>query len=143
MVEELEHRAKQLLSSPTPWNELYFRLSASDLKDDRWNSRNFGKQRVSDVQAALKFLEKHDATKYNVQSIATGKLGTMVAGMMAGKQSRAKPSDFLPFDTSKIQKDDGLTESSMIVLNRLLKTKRIHGRLLGMLAEEIKRASSR
>lgn len=139
----MEDRAKKFLSSLTPWNDLYFRLSSSDLKDDRWSAKNFGKQRLSDVQAALKFLEKHDATKYNVQSVATGKLGAMVAAMMAGKQSRTKPSDFLPFDTSKIQKDDGLTEASMIVLNRLLKTKRIDGRLLGMLAEEIKRASSR
>jgi len=113
------------------------------LKDDRWSAKNFGKQRLSDVQAALKFLEKHDAAKYNVQSVATGKLGAMVAGMMAGKQSRTKPSDFLPFDLSTVQKDDGLTEASMIVLNRLLKTRRINGRLLGMLAEEIKRASSR
>lgn len=117
-------------------------MSASDFRDDRWSAKNFGKQPVRDVQAALKFLEKHDAIKYNIQSVAIGKLGATVVGMMAGKQAKAKPSDFFPFDTNKLQKDDGLTNASMIVLNRLLKTRRINGRLLGMLAEEIKRASS-
>lgn len=81
--------------------------------------------------------------KHNVQSVAIAKLGAMVAGMMAGKKSRVKPEDFLPFDTSRIAKEDGISQASMIVLLRLLKTKRLDGRVLSMLVDEIKQASFR
>lgn len=139
----MEDSARKFLASLTPWNDIYFRLSASDFKDERWQAKQFAKQRVSDVQAALKYLEKHDATKYNAQSIATAKLATVVVGALAGKKARAKPSDFLPFDTSQIDRSAGPTEASLIVLRRLLKTRKLDGRLVGMLAEEIKQASSR
>jgi hypothetical protein len=139
----MEDSARRFLASLTPWNDIYFRLSASGFKDERWQAKQFAKQRVSDVQAALKYLEKHDATKYNAQSITTAKLATVVVGALAGKKARAKPSDFLPFDTSQIDRNAGPTEASLIVLRRLLKTRKLDGRLVGMLAEEIKQASSR
>lgn len=139
----MEDSAKKFLASLTPWNDIYFRLSSSDFKDERWHARHFAKQRVSDLQAALKYLEKHDANKYNAQSIATAKLATIVVGAVAGKKAKAKPADFLPFDTSQVDKGAGPTEASLIVLRRLLKTRRLDGRLVGSLAEEIKQASLR
>jgi hypothetical protein len=42
-----------------------------------------------------------------------------------------------------MQKDTGVTEESLRILRQLLKTRRMDGRLIGMLAEEIKTASSR
>ena len=98
---------------------------------------------MQDVKAALKYLEKHDVSKYNIQSIAIAKLGTMAAGMMGGKKSSIKPNDFLPFDTTKIKKEDGVTDRSLIVLQRLMKTRRMDGRVIALLAEEIKAFSSR
>ena len=98
---------------------------------------------MADVKAALKYLEKHDIAKHNVSSIAIAKLGTMVAGMMAGKKSQVKPADFLPFDTKLIEKEQGITAQSLSVLHRLLKTTRMDGRVIGMLADEIKTASMR
>ena len=132
-----------MLRNLTPWNELYFRLSSSDYKDDRWTAKNFGRQKISDVKAALKYLDKHDVTKYNIKSIAIAKLGTMVAGMMAGKKSRIKPDDFLPFDTKSIKKDSGVTDASLTVLQRLMKTRIMDGRVIALLADELKSFAGR
>jgi len=95
------------------------------------------------VVKALKWLEKHDVNKYNIQSISTAKLCTVVVGALARKKARTNAEDFLPFDTRKIKKDNGITDASLGVLKRLLKTTKLDGRVIGMLADEIKNASQR
>lgn len=127
----------------TKWDEIYFRLNASDLKDRRWDGSNFGKQRVKDVITALKWLEKHDITKYNIHSISTAKLGTVVVGALGGKKARVSVDDFLPFDTKKIKKENGLSDESLAVLQRLMRSRKMDGRVIGLLADELKSASSR
>ena len=127
----------------TKWDEIYFRLNASDLKDRRWDGSSFGKQRVKDVIAALKWLEKHDITKYNIHSISTAKLGTVVVGALGGKKARVSVDDFLPFDTKKIKKENGLSDESLAVLQRLMRTRRLDGRVISLLADELKTASTR
>jgi hypothetical protein len=117
-------------------NEIYFRLSASDLRDRRWEADQFGKQKIADMQAALKYLEKHDIGKHNIGSVAIAKFATMVAGMMAGKKSNVKPNDFLPFDTSAIKKEEGVTDESLLVLQQLMKTRSMNGRVIALLADE-------
>jgi hypothetical protein len=91
----------------------------------------------------LKYLEKHDISKYNIESIATAKFATMVAGMMAGKKSNVKPDNFLPFDTKAIKKEDGITEESLFVLQRLMKTRKMNGRVIALLADEMKSFAGR
>lgn len=91
----------------------------------------------------MKYLDRHDIAKYNVSSVAVAKLGTMAAGMLAGKKSKVKPDDFLPFDTKKLKKDDGVTDESLIVLQRLMKTKRMDGRVIALLADELKNFAGR
>ena len=98
---------------------------------------------MSDVKAALKFLEKHDITKYNIQSVAVAKLGAMAAGMMGGKKVSVKPENFLPFDAGKVKKDHGVTDESLMVLQRLMKERVMNGRVIALLAEEIKAFSGR
>ena len=98
---------------------------------------------MKDVAAALKWLERHDTNKYNIQSISTAKLGTVVVGALAGKKAKAVPDDFLPFDTRKLRKESGLTDESMAVLQRLMKTRRMNGRVIALLADELKAASLR
>lgn len=122
---------------------MYLRLSASDLKDERWSANNFGMQRVKDVSAALDWLEKYDSFKYNVTSIATAKLGTVVVGALGGKKAKATPDDFLPFDTRKIKKETGVTDESIATLQKLMRTVRMDGRVVAMLADELKNASAR
>jgi len=127
----------------TKWDEIYFRLNASDLKDERWHSRNFGKQRIKDLTAALKWLEKHDITNYNINSLSTAKLGMVVVGALAGKKAKASVDDFLPFDTKKIKKENGLSDESLVVLQKLMRTTRMDGRVIALLADELKTASLR
>jgi hypothetical protein len=91
----------------------------------------------------LKYLDKHDIAKYNVQSIAIAKFGTMTAGMIGGKKSKVKPEDFLPFDTKALKKDSGLTDESMIVFQRLMKTRKMDGRVIALLADELKAFAGR
>ena len=98
---------------------------------------------MSDVKRALKYLDRHDIAKYNVSSVAVAKLGTMAAGMMAGKKSKVKPEDFLPFDTKQIKKEDGVTDASLVVLQRLMKTRRMDGRVIALLADELKAFAGR
>jgi hypothetical protein len=95
------------------------------------------------VVKAVQWIERQDINKYNIESISTAKLGAVVVGALGGKKARTSPEDFLPFDTRRLKKENGPTDESLSVLKRLLKTTRIDGRLLGMLAEEIKNASSR
>jgi hypothetical protein len=122
---------------------LYFRLSASDYKDERWTAENFGRQRVQDVTAALRWIEKHDIAKYNFLSVSTAKLSTVVLGALGGKKAKAAVEDFLPFDTRKLKKENGLTDESLIVLRRLMATRRMDGRVIALLADELKAAASR
>lgn len=82
-------------------------------------------------------------SKYNVQSVAVAKLGAMAAGMLGGKKSKVKPNDFLPFDSNQMKKEDGVTDASLVVLQRLMKTRRMDGRVIGLLADELKSFSGR
>jgi hypothetical protein len=91
----------------------------------------------------LKYLDKHDVAKYNVQSVAIAKLGTMAAGMMGGKKSKVKPEDFLPFDTKSIKREGGVSDASLIVLQRLMKTRKMDGRVIALLADDLKAFSGR
>lgn len=100
-------------------------------------------QSVNDVMAALKFLDKHDITRYNIASISTAKLGTVVVGALGGKKTSVSAEDFLPFDTRKIKDDSAVSEESLQVLKKLMKSKSLDPRLIGTLVSEIKMASSR
>ena len=125
------------------WDDIHFRLNSCSYNDERWSAKNFGSQRVSDVNAALSWIEKHDVAKYNLESISIAKLGSFVAGSLGGKKTRISPQDFLPFDTRKIRTEHGITDKSMDVLRQLMKTQAMDGRVIGLLAEELKSASSR
>ena len=113
------------------------------MKDERWTAERFSKQRVRDVLAALRFLEKHDSTQFNLQSVSTAKMGAMVACALGGKKVSLTADDFLPFDTRKLKKESGVTEESLMVLKRLMKTRKMDARVVSILAEELKGASIR
>ena len=98
---------------------------------------------MKDVVAALKWLEKYDVTKYNINSIATAKLGTVVVGALGGKKAKVSVDDFLPFDTKRIKKESGISDETIGVLQKLLRTRKMDGRVVALLAEELKTASVR
>ena len=98
---------------------------------------------MKDITAALKWVEKSDISRYNIESISTAKLATVVVGALAGKKSKVTPEDFLPFDTRKLKRKNGVTDESIRVLQGMMRSRRLDGRLLGLLADEIKTASVR
>ena len=98
---------------------------------------------MKDVIKALKWLEQHDITQYNINSISTAKLGTVVVGALGGKKARVSADDFLPFDTRRLKKQNGMTDESLGVLQRLMRTRRLDGRVIALLADELKTASTR
>lgn len=127
----------------TNWNDVYFRISAAGLNDPRWHAENFSRQTIGDVLSVLKFLEKHDINKFNISSLSTAKLATVVVGAVAGKKASVTAEDFLPFDTRKMSKQTGISVSSVITLQNLMKTRKMDARVVAMLAEELKAASLR
>ena len=98
---------------------------------------------MGDVSAALKWLEKHDITNHNIASISTAKLGAVVVGALGGKKAKATPEDFLPFDTRMIKKENGITDESVAVLQRLMRTRKMDGRVIALLSDELKTAAMR
>jgi hypothetical protein len=91
----------------------------------------------------LKWLEKHDVAKYNINSISTAKLGTVVVGALGGKKAKVSVDDFLPFDTKRIKKDTGISDESIGILQKLMRTRKMDGRVIALLAEDLKAASVR
>lgn len=87
---------------------------------------------------ALKWLEEHEASRHNANSVATAKLCMLVMGALGGKNTNASLDDFLPFDMRKIRKENGVTDASMNVLRALMKTRQIDGRVIALLAEDLK-----
>lgn len=87
---------------------------------------------------ALEWLEKYDMAKVNINSISTAKLSSVVVSALGGKKARANIDDFLPFDTRKIKKENGISDESYAVLSRLMKTQRMDGRLIALLSDELK-----
>ena len=132
-----------MLASLTKWDDIYHRLCASDFNDGRWEAHSFGMQKVDDVKKALQWLENHDLQKYNISSISTAKLATLVLGALGGKNTKANVNDYLPFDTRRIKKDRGVSSGSLAVLRQLMKTRRMNGRVIALLADELKMASQR
>jgi hypothetical protein len=82
-------------------------------------------------------------TQANITSVSIAKMAAMVASALGGKKVSVTPEDFLPFDTRKMKKESGITDESVCVLKKLLKTRRMDPRLLAVLGEEIKAASMR
>lgn len=81
--------------------------------------------------------------EHNAQSMSTAKLCMVVMGALGGKNINATVDDFLPFDTRKIKKENGITDSSLQILRRLMKTQKLDGRLLALLADDLKAAFNR
>jgi hypothetical protein len=100
-------------------------------------------QKVDDVKKALQWLENHDLQKYNISSISTAKLAALVLGALGGKGAKPNVNDYLPFDTRRIKKDRGVSGESLAVLRQLMKTRKMNGRLIALLADELKMASQR
>lgn len=98
---------------------------------------------MKDVIKALKWLEQYDVTRYNINSVATAKLGTVVVGALGGKKAKVSVDDFLPFSTKRIKQDSGISDETIGVLQKLMRTRKMDGRVIALLSEDLKIASTR
>ena len=92
---------------------------------------------------ALNWLEKHDIEKHNARNMSAAKLGVVVLSALGGKKTSATINDFLPFDTRQMKKDTGITSQSLNVLRHLMKSRMLDGRIIALLADDIKLNSNR
>ncbi len=67
----------------------------------------------------------------------------VVMGAISGKKVNATVDDFLPFDTRKIKKENGITDETLRVVRNLMNKQKLDGRLLALLADDLKAASNR
>lgn len=67
----------------------------------------------------------------------------VVMGAISGKKVNATVDDFLPFDTRKIKKENGITDETLRVVRNLMNKQKLDGRLLALLADDLKTASNR
>lgn len=98
---------------------------------------------MKDVIKALKWLEQYDVAQYNINSVATAKLGTVVVGALGGKKAKVSVDDFLPFSTKRIKQDSGISDETIGVLQKLMRTRKMDGRVIALLSEDLKIASTR
>ena len=49
----------------------------------------------------------------------------------------------MPFDPKATQKEEGITDASLAVLQRLMRTRRMDGRVIALLADEMKTLAGR
>jgi hypothetical protein len=75
--------------------------------------------------------------------MSTAKLCMVVMGAISGKKVNATVDDFLPFDTRKIKKENGITDETLRVVRNLMNKQKLDGRLLALLADDLKAASNR
>jgi len=95
------------------------------------------------VMEAVQWLEKHDATKHNIRNMSAAKLGVIVLGALGGKKTNANINDFLPFDTRRMNEGKGITRESLEILRSLMKTRVMDGRVIALLADDLKTHSDR
>ena len=92
---------------------------------------------------ALNWLEQYDVSRHNIANMSAAKLGVVVLGALGGKKVKATVDDFLPFDTRRIKKDTGITKESLTVFRHLMKSRRMDGRVIALLADDLKLNSNR
>ena len=63
--------------------------------------------------------------------------------MMAGIKVKVKREDYLSFVTKELKKEEGVKDARLIVLQRLMKTRRMDGRVIALLADEMKAFAGR
>jgi len=71
----------------------------------------------------------------NANSVATAKMGSMVASALGGKGVQVKVADFLPYEIE--DNEEGLSESTKAALRWALKTQKLPVIVVAMLGSEL------
>jgi len=71
----------------------------------------------------------------NANSIATAKMGAMVASAFGGKGGQVKASDFLPYKVE--ENDNSIADSTIAAIKWALQTQKIPSSVVAMLGSEL------
>lgn len=114
---------------------MYCQLAALGLSDPIFHADNFARLPVRLISDTLEINTKISKTKANVNSIATAKMGAMVACALGGKTVKVKASDFLPYELE--EKDQIVTDETREALKWALKSQRLPGVIVAMIGTEL------
>lgn len=123
------------LQSTTDWTLLYCQLAALNLADPIFHAANFSKLPVRLITDVLDTNAKVSRMRVNANSVATAKMGAMVASALSSKGSQPKVSDFLPYELD--DKEDGPSESTKKALKWALSTQKLPSVIVAMLGDEL------
>jgi hypothetical protein len=123
------------LSRATDWTFLYCQLTALNLPDPIFHASNFARLPVRLITDVLDNHSKISRMRANANSLATAKMGAMVASALGSKGNQVKVTDFLPYE---MEKDTGsVSEETKEVLKWALKFQKLPPAIVAMLGSEL------
>lgn len=114
---------------------MYCQLAALNLPDPIFHASNFARLPVRLITDVLDNNARVSRMRINASSVATAKMGAMVASALGSKGTQAKVSDFLPYELE--DKEDGPTESTREALKWALRTQKLPAAIVAMLGSEL------
>lgn len=114
---------------------MYCQLAALNLPDPIFHASNFARLPVRLITDVLESGAKTARMRINATSVATAKMGAMVASALGGKTTKIKVGDFLPYEMDT--KENSVTEATKEVLRWAVKTQKLPASIVAMLGSEL------
>lgn len=124
-----------MLNTATDWTFLYCQLAALNLPDPIFHASNFARLPVRLITDVLENGAKTARMRINANSVATAKMGAMVASALGGKGVKVKVNDFLPYEMDS--KEVSVSEATKEVLKWAVKTQKLPAAIVAMVGSEL------
>lgn len=124
-----------MLNTATDWTFLYCQLAALNLPDPIFHASNFARLPVRLITDVLENGAKTARMRINANSVATAKMGAMVASALGGKGVKVKVNDFLPYEMES--KEVSVSEATKEVLKWAVKTQKLPAAIVAMVGSEL------
>lgn len=124
-----------MLNTATDWPFLYCQLAALNLPDPIFHASNFARLPVRLITDVLENGAKTARMRINANSVATAKMGAMVASALGGKGVKVKVNDFLPYEMDS--KEVSVSEATKEVLKWAVKTQKLPAAIVAMVGSEL------
>jgi hypothetical protein len=123
------------LKTATDWTFLYCQLTALNLPDPIFHASNFARLPVRLITDVLDNSARVSRMRANANSVATAKMGAMVASALGSKNNQVKVSDFLPYEME--EDNTSVSERTKEVLKWALKTQKLPTAIVAMVGSEL------
>ena len=114
---------------------MYCQLAALNLPDPVFHASNFARLPVRLITDVLDNNAKISRMRTNASSVATAKMGAMVASALGGKGNQVKVADFLPYEME--EKENGPSETTKAALKWALRTQKMPPVIVAILGSEL------